>query len=67
MESSIVIIDVGPAHKGLLPILREQVYASECRRRKVRFLPAQVVRRLVAEIKFDEGTGMAINPFETSM
>lgn len=63
MNTAITVIDVGPTHKGVVHLLREHVYASECRRRGVKFLPAQVVRRLVVEMQFDEATSVAINPF----
>lgn len=65
MATAITVIDVGPGHRSVVHLLRDQVYASECKRRGVKFLPAQVVRRLVVEVKFDEATNVAINPFDT--
>lgn len=67
MTSAITVIDVGPTHRSVVHLLREQVYTSECKRRGVKFLPAQVVRRLVVEVKFDETTNVAINPFATPL
>lgn len=67
MTSAITVIDVGPTHRSVVCFLREQVYTSERKRRGLRFLPAQVGRRLVIEVNFDEATNVAINPFATSL
>ncbi len=65
MATAITVIDVGSGHRRVFNLLREKIYASECKRRGVKFLPAQVVRRLIAKVKFDEATNVAINPFDT--
>lgn len=62
MASTIQIIDVGRNSKGLIEILRDQVRAGECHKRGVRFLPEQVIRRLVFELKFEPGKEIAIKP-----
>lgn len=66
-DNAIRIIDVGCASKGLLEILRDQVRAGEYRKRGVRFLPEQVIRRLVFEIKFTPGREFAIKPDGTHL
>ncbi len=63
---SIVVIDVGHAHKGVIGFLRDSVRASECRRRGVRFLPEQVIRRLVFQYKPSKGTTLAVNPLDAT-
>jgi len=65
--NAIRIIDVGRASKGLVEILRDQVRAGECRKRGVRFLPEQVIRRLVFELKFTPGRELAIKPDGTHL
>lgn len=61
-DNAIQIIDVGRNSKGLIEILRDQVRAGEYRKRGVRFLPEQVIRRLVFELKFTPGREFAIKP-----
>ena len=62
MDSTITIIDVGRNSKGLIEILRDQVRAGDCHKRGVRFLPEQVIRRLVFDLKFTPGQEFAIKP-----
>lgn len=64
--AKIHVIDVGPAHKEFINLLRDQVYVSECRRRKVKFLPAQVIRRKVSEVSFKDAQGLSLNPFDAT-
>lgn len=61
----ITVIDIGPGHMKLIDVVRDSVYVDECRRRKVKFLPSQVTRRLVAEVSFNGVEGIALNPFDT--
>lgn len=48
------IIDVGSGYRDFIDLVRDHASQIECRRRKVKFLPAQVVRRLTSEVKFKQ-------------
>lgn len=66
-DNAIQIIDVGRASAGLVEILRDQVRSGECHKRGVKFLPEQVIRRLVFELKFTPGREFAIKPNGTHL
>ena len=57
------IVDIGRTSRGLIHFLRDAAYAAECKRRRVRFLPAQVLRRAIGEITFDSpAQAIALKP-----
>lgn len=63
----IKIVDVGYGSAALIDHLRDTVRQAECVKRGVRFLPEQVIRRLVFELKLTPGHEFAIKPGEMGL
>ncbi|HCE7248313.1 TPA: hypothetical protein NHR53_006215 [Pseudomonas aeruginosa] len=55
MKQAITIIDVGPTHQGLQSIIAE----NELKRRGVRFLPRQAIKRA-----YRSASKSLVNPFD---
>ena len=58
--NNIKIIDVRAGSAGLVDHLRHVVRQTECVKRGVRFLPEQVIRRLVFEVKIEPGKEFSV-------